>query len=491
MIPLTIAVAVVVGALALRVSRPAALALLICSMMLYPDSLRVPMGPIKMSAPRLVAIVLLTRVLIQAVGARAYRFHVLDGLVLLEWVWSVTANILAGSGQMRMNEIIGRVFDSVLMYFTARLCILRNADWRQFVGPMTLCAVAAGGMGAAESIRHSSPYEWLRQYSTIGFDFGITPGGPAGLRFGLLRAQLATAMPIYFGMAMMIITGMIFAARGYAKRKVVWVVGTVGGIAGVLSSMSSGPQSALAVWVMVLVMSRFPRLIKPGLIAFVCFLIFCEFASNRHVWYLIEYVNPLGGDSWYRSQLITVAITQWRDYGLIGVGDGSVRHWGMLVDGRIFVDLVNEYVLVAINSGLVGLFIRVGIQAVAIRECVRMYRRGDADEKRLAFGLAATLLAVMMGGMSVGSFGPPLLLGYILLGTMICHRRVGEVVPPSGKARRRRRRRLVRRAAYWRAGAGGGVEAPAGGSGPSEGGGTGGPAGANGPFGHWPTKPAT
>ncbi len=45
MIPLTIAVALIAVALALWVKPPTALGILICSMMLYPDYLRVPVGP--------------------------------------------------------------------------------------------------------------------------------------------------------------------------------------------------------------------------------------------------------------------------------------------------------------------------------------------------------------------------------------------------------------------------------------------------------------
>src|SRR5882724_11084815 len=107
MIPLTIAVGIIAVVVAMRVSPPTALGVLICSMMLYPDYLRVPIGPMKMSVPRLVAIALLLRLTLMGAG-QPFRWRRIDILICFEWFWSVTANLLAGANQVRVNEVIGR-----------------------------------------------------------------------------------------------------------------------------------------------------------------------------------------------------------------------------------------------------------------------------------------------------------------------------------------------------------------------------------------------
>jgi hypothetical protein len=80
---------------------------------------------------------------------------------------------------------------------------------------------------------------------------------------------------------------------------------------------------------------------------------------------------------------------------------------------------------------------RLGIQALAIREAVRTYRKGGKREKWLAFGLVSTTLGLMIASVSVGSFGAQLLMTYMLYGLSI--QRPGSSVPALA-------RRPVRRA---------------------------------------------
>src|SRR5207248_1747593 len=150
--------------LAWSVKPPTALAVLICSIMLYPDYLRVPVGPMKMSVPRLVALALLFQ-LASTVRQRRFRWHFIDKLICIEWLWSVTANLLAGSGQTTMNETIGRAFDTVLMYFVARLTLLRSSDYREFIKPLIACSIIVGSLGIAEAFTHYSPYQFLISHS--------------------------------------------------------------------------------------------------------------------------------------------------------------------------------------------------------------------------------------------------------------------------------------------------------------------------------------
>ena len=422
MIPLTIAVAVVAVALALWAKPPVALGILICSLMLYPEYLRVPVGPVKMSVPRFVAVALLFR-LAYGASSRGFRWNFIDGLVCFEWVWMVTANILAGADSARMSELVGRVFDSVFMYFVARFCVVRAADYYKLVWPLLLCAVISGSLGFIESVTHRSPYEVLRGYSLIGvtgWDFmGGGGEGDSNARFGLRRAEGATSTCLYFGMAMLLIMGMLQSVSGFTRKKWLMRIGWIAAFLGVISSMSSGPQSALVTFMGCSIFYFVPKLIKPAIVGGVALAIFCEAASNRHFWYLIEYLNPLGGDYWYRCQLITVTISQWRDYWLIGVGSDFPQYWGQLIDGRIFVDLANEYVIVATTSGFLGLACRLGIQGLAIRETVRVYRNGDEKMRRLAFAQASTLIALVVGSVSIGSFGAVLILSSLLLGMMV------------------------------------------------------------------------
>lgn len=433
MIPITIIVALTGIAWALSVSRATALGIVILCLLVYPEYLRIPIGPTNMSAPRLIALAILSRFLFVA-RPNGFRWQWVDTIVCLEWIWSVGANIIAGADSARMSEVIGRLFDSVLMYMLARVCLIGLLDCRRLVPVLTTTAVIAGSLGVFESITHASPYHAMQAHTAIrAFDFG----GDRESRFGLLRAEGATSMPIYFGMAMFLLFGMIYSFRDFASSRWMWRIGCGCALAGALSSMSAGPQSGIVVFLIVVAFRHFTALIKPALVAFVLLLIYCETFSNRHCWYLIEYLNPIGGDFWYRSRLIDVALLRWRDYALFGVGSNIPNHWGALIDGRTFVDLVNEYVIVAVTGGVLSIACRVGIQMIALRDAVRAYGSGDARVQWQAYGEAATLIGFMAASLSVGLFGAPLILSYVFIGMVIRHpERVG--VARSALVRRKR-----------------------------------------------------
>jgi hypothetical protein len=280
---------------------------------------------------------------------------------------------------------------------------------------MVVVAVGAGLLGVVEATTYWSPFQALQSHSAIrAFDFGLNEE----IRFGMLRAHGSTSMPIYFGVAMALVLGMMFALRGFAPSKWAWLLACACAAAGALSSMSGGPQTALATVVVVNVFWWFPRWIKPSIVALVCLCIAAEIGSNRHFWHLIEYLNFIGGDFWYRCRLIDVALMQWHEYWLIGLGSNIPNHWGMLIDGRQFVDIVNDYVIIAITGGVLLLSCHLAIQYSAIRNSVWTFRHGDQATKQLAFGQVASLLGVIVASVSVGLFGPALILTYVQLGMM-------------------------------------------------------------------------
>jgi hypothetical protein len=415
MLLVTLAIAIVGIVIAFSVSPPSAIGVMILSMLVYPEYLRIPIGLANMSVPRIIAIALIIRFLARG-GLQGFRWRLVDGLVCFEWVWSVAAVSLAGAGASRTNEVIGRVFDTAFMYFAARFCLKRAEDYKKLVWPLVLCAIVAGFLGVVEAVTYRSPYQWMMSYSAITtWDFEMTQE----VRYGFLRAQGATGMPIYFGVAMALVLGMLYSVRGFAPVKPIFYLGCAGALFGSLSSMSSGPQTALIAFAVAASFWFYPRLIKPALIALVGLCIAMELGSHRHFWHLIEYINPIGGDAWYRARLIDVALMQWRDFCLIGVGSKTPNHWGMLIDGRLFVDLVNDYVVVAVTGGVLMLACHIAIQIIAIREAVWTYRNGNSPTRKLAFGQIAALTALMTASMSVGLFGPPLLLSYLLMGMMV------------------------------------------------------------------------
>lgn len=427
MIPgLTIAIAVVVMALMLVLSPGRALGVIIASMLFWPEYLRIPLAVVQMSVPRAAALVLLARLImtkpasggnespLMPGGGAAFRWTIVDGLVIAGWAWDVCANAMVGADEVQMIQMIGRILDTVLMYFTARLALRTLWDFRAAVLPIVATGVVVGGLGVSEAVMARSVYDPL-------YAFGGMPwfDKDAEFRYGFLRARGSASHSIYFGVAMALIVGLLWSMRGVAKSKwLVWI-GILAAFLGSMSSLSSGPQIALVTLMLCGAFYYVKWAIKPAVAMLVFMCVTVELASNRHFFQLADYLALSSETAWYRGRLMEVAAERVGEYWIAGLGGVAPHHWGALIDSRLHVDVVNHFIIVALNGGLLSLGIFLAIQIMSIRSCARISKRTRVPAMRaLAFGLACTLIMLMVASLSIGLFGPPLLITYMLMGAM-------------------------------------------------------------------------
>jgi hypothetical protein len=269
-----------------------------------------------------------------------------------------------------------------------------------------------------EATTANSPYMSFhihRDWEKVARDISETE-----FRLGFFRAPVSTSNPIYFGMSMMLITGLLFSMRGYAKSVMINPGAIIAALFGALVSFSSGPWIACVVLLVLNAFINRVDLIKPALFALLIVAIFLEVASNRHFYHLIDYLALNSHNAWYRTKLLEVAVSQWQEFWLFGVGGHTPNHWAAMIDGRKNIDLVNHHLILALYGGVPGLIMYIASHVIAIREAVRSWGLiRDQRYQKMIFGFAATLVALDIATMSVGLFGPALLLSYILLGFLI------------------------------------------------------------------------
>ncbi len=411
----TLAVAMLSAVLALsRRQAGAALGVIVLSMLLWPEYLRIPFGPVQMSVPRFVALLLLIKLMAQG-RLRSIRFGKVDVLVILIWVWTVLATFAAGAEFSQVSQMIGRGLDTVLVYFVARMALTSPEDAKSLYWGLALTALAMCAAGVYEALTWNSPYH---RFSTAA---ALRADGYEEIRYGMLRAQASTTVSIYFGLAMMLVTGLLWSIRGYAERAFAFRLSILAAFAATLSSLSSGPWLAMFMLIGMNLFYRRPSMVKPLVYALIILAIALEIASNRHFYNLIDYLALDKHTAWYRTRLLEVAFSRWSDYWLFGVGSNWPHHWGAMVDGRLFVDVVNNFLIIALYGGLPAMFMYVAAHVVAIRRTVRAFRADPADipRRKLLFGLAAALVALDVSSMSVGLYGPALLLSHLLLGFIV------------------------------------------------------------------------
>lgn len=415
---ITVVYSLICVALAVSVNRGAAVGILILSALLWPEYIRFPILGIQWSAPRLVALALLLKYR-KRDRKQEDRFHVIDKLIVAEFVWNIVANSIAGAGEEIIKPLIGRGLDTIAVYFAVRYAIRDKADLKGMIMPLLICGVVLGGAGIYEAVTYDSPYRSLLKYNNWmwiqrGFEY----------RIGLLRAQASTSHPIYFGMSMFIVSGLLLSLRDVAKqapgmhrRSSLWTMGLLCSILGAAASLSSGPIISIALLLVFNATYYKVSIIKP-FVGMVFFLMVCmEILSHRHFYNLIDYLALDSETAYYRSRLLEVAVNQLHEYWLFGFGGVPPHHWGMMVDSRTIIDIVNNYVLVATTGGLAALFIFVAIQVLCFKRAL-LFWKTEEYLKVFGFGTACLLLAFMLGTFSVGVFGPVLIFSYFLYGLL-------------------------------------------------------------------------
>lgn len=411
MIGLTLGVAAFFGLLALILRPSTALGIVVMSMMVWPEFLRIPVGPAAMSAPRLVALALILRLLFMGRHKMVGLFWV-DKLIIVMWIWNPVAAIIMGAETSHIYEMIGRGFDTVFMYFVARFTFTSASDVKGFFLPLSLTILFMAYAGAQEALTSNSLYQAFASYTTE-----VHTGE---YRYGLLRARASTSISIYFGMAMMLLLGFSWSVRGYVNsgftaRFILFVA-----FIGTLSSMSSGPWLGCIILIIFNLYAGRPSLIKPSLRLVLIAAILLEVASNRHFYNLIDYVALNEATAWYRTRLMEVAFSNLDEFWLAGVGSDWPHHWGAQLDTRVTIDVVNHFLIVGLYGGLPAMYMYIATHVGAVRRGIRAWHdTNDPSRRKLIFGLAAAVLALDLSSMSVGLYGPPLLLSNILLGMLV------------------------------------------------------------------------
>ncbi|MBR8829164.1 MAG: O-antigen ligase family protein [Gomphosphaeria aponina SAG 52.96 = DSM 107014] len=421
MVGVTFLISVFFSALVLVLRPGAAIGIVIMSNLLWPTYLRIPLGIAQMSAARIVVLVLLIRLLVRPYG-KGIRLNWLDILIIAGFIWDIVANVAAGADNTQLVYLVGRTQDTILVYFAARLSLRKSSDYKAMVVPLVICGVFLGIVGALESITTRSIYEPLQVYN----EFVWIEKEP-DYRLGLLRAEGSSTHYIFWGLSMFMVTGFLFSLRdlyldqdseGKKSKKWLWWGGVIGSIIGVLSSLSSGPIGALFV---LLVSSSFyyvRPLIKPVVWSLVILAILIDIFSNRRFYHLVDYLALSSTTAWYRTKLLEVAVRQLPEYWLFGFGGVRPDHWGKLVDGRNHVDPVNNYVIVALNGGLMGFILFFWTQIVVLWRSIRLWKYGPKEMRIYAFSQGCLLIALMMGSMSAGLFSSVLSFSYILYGSI-------------------------------------------------------------------------
>jgi hypothetical protein len=414
---LTLTVAIIVSVLVIALRPQYALAAYLAGLLWYPAYLAVSVGTIDILVGRFVVGVLLLRCLCDDRIRSKFVWCRLDTLVTLGMVVFVVPYFITSDQpvSMTIQNRGGFLMDTWCAYLAARFIITSRARLLSVIKCVGVLLVPLAVLGVIESTTGWRPFYPLVRYSPWfreGSGRFVSEG-----RLGLARAVGPFSHPILFGGSFAMFLPLIYYLR---HEKDEWhslaYILSVAALLGAFSSMSSGPWVMMITAIFCLAIEGRRKWIKPmfGFLVFSC--IFVEIAANRPFYYVIaSWANPLGGAGWHRAKLIDLAIQHFGEWWEVGYGLKDPG-WGPAL-GMGFTDVTNQFILVGVRYGILGVIVLCLILVTAFRGLISTHRKvPDPIMKSLCWAFGSLLFSTVVCWMSVSFFGQLMPLFYCCLG---------------------------------------------------------------------------
>lgn len=424
----TLLIAIIVSISVLSLKPPQALVAFIAALLWYPDYLRVNLGTLDISVGRIVVALLLLRCLCDEDIRRRFVWSTIDTWVTASLTaWAIIYVIANENMAAALENRGGFIMDTFFVYLVVRFTITDKPSLILFTKAIAVILVPLVMLGVIESLTQWQPFFQMMRFR--GWRTIVSEGPIIGeARWGLTRAIGPFSHHIMFGSCFATFLPLVWALRNQAhpwKNSAFVLSGAL--VIGAMSSMSSCSWMMLGMTLFCLFWEKYPRFVKPILKVLILLAILVEIGSNRHVYHVTaSFVNLLGGEWWQRAFIIDSAIADFGKWCWVGMG-GVDPGWFAYTNAT-FTDLNNEFLLVGVQSGLLGLLLFCAVFVVAFRSLANSYRKTtDKELKSIYWAFGSILVATITVWMGVSYFGQMTMLFYCILGL------IGSSIPFAGR----------------------------------------------------------
>lgn len=285
-------------------------------------------------------------------------------------------------------------------------------------------------------------------YSAVAANWG--GGMTYATRVDALRASGSAGAPIPFGYVFMVAGGFLLLVLGVRPpgRLRFFSLAWIG--AGLLSSLSRGPwvgAAALTLAFLATGRGAFQNIVKLGLAGVVVLTLALATPAADRVIGLIPFVGDVEEETIsYRQQLFDnsmIVIMRNPVFGSVTYLD-TPEMQALFANG--IIDVVNSYLRVALNTGLVGLSLFGGFflfVLLGLWRAIKTLPEEEADLKLAGRALLATLVGILVTIATVSSVGPIPMIYWTVAGlcvaqTRIIRQRVAEIEQQAVQSRQRR-----------------------------------------------------
>jgi hypothetical protein len=343
---------------------------------------------------------------------RDFTFNRIDWLLICLGFWGIVAyTVLWGT----TNSFVYRsaqTIDMLGLYFFFRVQMRSWDDLYTTIRALAFTCLVVSGCMFLQFTTRTNPMH------ALGAPYDVVVS-----RLGVLRCQAGFGHPISAGVLGASLIPLFIAAwrMGSGLRR--WaVIGIPACTVITITSASSSSVLVYAAGIGALLLWRFRE--KMRIIRWVVFLtlVGLHIIMQAPVWALLARVNVFGGSTGYhRYWLFNEFVNRFNEWWLIGLK--STADWNPLL-----WDVVNQYVLMGVRGGIIGLGLFIAILALCFREigmAVRRIEPGDWHQY-LVWAMGAMLFSHCVSFWSYDYWDQIIVLWYMLLAIIAG---LGTIVP--------------------------------------------------------------
>lgn len=341
------------------------------------------------------AVALLQRASTLKLGRSPVDGMVLGFLVLMSLLQFREANLTSG-----LRYMVTNVVDIFLPYYVISRSLRDMEGFRHALLGFVLSGVVISLLAAFEVLR-----SWKLYFVVLGA-LGLNPMEFGGYlyRGSLLRPNASVGNSIVLGYIAMVALGYFLFLRESLTSRLHLKAGFLVLAGGVLASLSRGPWVGAA-FMFVLYVAMGPgavrQLFRLGVAALAGGVVLSFIPAGRAILDMLPFIGTVDEfNVEYRANLLTAALPVIeRNLWLGSVDYLQAPELQVMIQGDGIIDIVNSYIGVLLEMGLVGLFFFVGMFLQALRQVRRARLRSrelDGDFQLLGRVLIATLGGIML-----------------------------------------------------------------------------------------------
>jgi hypothetical protein len=324
---------------------------------------------------RLLAIVVLLPILfaMRRSSSRTGGMHLPDWLIVGYAAVRIGLEIERSEFTQYLRYATVLMFDVVIPYFVFSRAITSIGDFRKVSLALVIAVLPLALIGAFETAKGWLLYSWI----TVSWaDYQIFGYGTE--RAGLLRATASAATPIVLGFVIIVGIGSLFSLRQAISSRFAVIAFAVLAT-GLLATLSRGPWVGAMVLIFVYLATS-PRassdFLKFALVGAIMLLPLLATPLGSQLLDLLPFIGSAEtGTVTYRSLLFDHAMLVIERNPWFGSNDFLLTpEMRELLQGQHIIDVVNTYLAIALESGLVGLGVFLAFTATILVGLWRAFR---------------------------------------------------------------------------------------------------------------------